>query len=506
MIPSAHALCRAASALLTAVLGAAACAPVASGAVIASSAFGFDGGPALASDGRIVVGERRGSGARRLLAVDPRTRAVAELAAVGPLADPETYRELTVTGTGGIVTAALWTLRVAPPQTGSEEWGSPTLLETRAMTVLPTLAELRRCTPGLMVSPQVEAVAGTDFVATIGDGCPAAPAVHLRTTSGTIVIPAQPSLVTPGPPAEVTHLRATGQMVAWVETRMTSPSIGPERTLVIARGTTGRVLARVHLGSSLSYPLMLGLGSDGTVALMPNRDFPCAMQIVSPAAPTMRRISLPSPLCGSWDGPVAVSSGRFVYAVQSGGYAVSDLSGSVHPLAEAAQKGASPIAFDGRTAYVVRRDCDADRLLAVDAEARGTMPPAPLAAPTACKVRRAGSNGLRARHGMVRIALRCPEGCRGTLRLVQRRPGRRERIVAEARYAGTPGNVVLRPKLASFARGLAGCSGGLRVIAVLHGAGEQRHDLGTYRIASGARCRHARGPAYSKSLPAPASS
>jgi hypothetical protein len=64
------------------------------------------------------------------------------------------------------------------------------------------------------------------------------------------------------------------------------------------------------------------------------------------------------------------------------------------------------------------------------AAAEGPVPAAPL--------------GLRPRpaaasDGRVRIALRCEHGCRGTLRLVQQRAGRRERLVGEAAYRARAG-------------------------------------------------------------------
>src|SRR4051812_2674987 len=84
-----------------------AAAPRAGAAVIASSVRGFDGGPALASDGRIVVGELRGNGALGILAIDPATRAVTELTSFPELADPLTYNDIDIVGTGGAVTVTV---------------------------------------------------------------------------------------------------------------------------------------------------------------------------------------------------------------------------------------------------------------------------------------------------------------------------------------------------------------------------------------------------------------
>jgi hypothetical protein len=92
----------------------------ASAAVIASSESGFEGGPALARDGRVVIGERRqgdgaprGSGARRVLGIDPRTHAFRELAAFSAPSGQrsgDARRVLSLAGTGGIVTASLDTI------------------------------------------------------------------------------------------------------------------------------------------------------------------------------------------------------------------------------------------------------------------------------------------------------------------------------------------------------------------------------------------------------------
>lgn len=480
-------------------------APPAGAAVIASSVSGYEGGPALAADGRVVVGERLGDGARRLLAVQPATGAVTQLAGFGGLADPATYRELTVAGTGGIVTAVMSTFHTVPKPTNPEEQASPILLETRAMTLLPRFAELGRCTPRLMTPPQLAAAAGNDFVATIGDECTSRPAVHLRTASGTIVVAARPGTSQPPYPSDVSDLRAAGPVVSWVETRLPSAASALEYTLVIARGSTGQVLARVALGR---FALMLGLGSDGTALVTRTvSDFPCATNVVSPSAPALRRIELRPPFCTAWNGPVAVSGGRFVYATMDG-QAVADLSGAVHALAGATGTGGiggGAVAFDGRTAFVVRPDCDRDRLLAIDAGVTGSPPSSALVPPRRCSVRRSGSSRLRVgRRGDVRVALRCSKGCRGTLRLVQQQQRRgRERTVGTADYAAAPGGIVLRPKLAGFARRLAGCKGGLRVAAVLFSTRETRRGLGFYRIASHARCRQGREPAFRAPLPGP---
>ena len=118
-------------------------------------------------------------------------------------------------------------------------------------------------------------------------------------------------------------------------------------------------------------------------------------------------------------------------------------------------------------------------------------------------MRRAGTARLRVASAKVRIALRCPQGCRGTLRLVEQRSRRRERIVGNARYASGAGRFVLSVPVARFARGLAGCSRGLRVHAALYPDGERRRGLGTYRIVSRAACRRTGGPRFGENSAPP---
>jgi len=198
--------------------------------------------------------------------------------------------------------------------------------------------------------------------------------------------------------------------------------------------------------------------------------------------------------------PIAIAGGRFVYG-SANGFGVSDLQGSAYTLAEAS--GKSPLAFDGQTAYVVRADCDADRLLAVDVNVRATVLSPTSSRTTACPVRRAGPALLRVASAGVQIALRCPKGCRGTLRIVEQRSRGRERIVGDARYVAGAGRLVVRVPIARFARRLAGCSHGLRVQAVLHPDAEQRRGLGTYRLTSRAPCRRSAGPKFGERLAPP---
>jgi hypothetical protein len=497
---------RRATALLVAAVGVGlgAIVPAAGATVIATSRSGFEGGPALGSDGRVVVGERRGNGALRLLAVDPATRARAVLASYPSLADARTYPTLSLWGTGGFVTAALDIYR----QVADEENATPQLLSTRTAAISPAAVALGACKAPPQPSqdqaahPQLDARGGDGFVATVGDDCGASTTFVRIRGNGTPVIPAAPGTTT------ISQLRASGPMISWVENGGSSPVT---RTLVVARAATGQVLLRTPLDR---VPYQLSLGADGTVVLP---DFPnCAMSVVSPAAPAPRPFSLTFPQgapCLSESTPgrvrtaVSVAAGRVAYAAMAfSGYAVSDLQGNAHPLAEASLRDGnvlSPTAFDGRTVYVVRSDCDADRLLSVDADVVGTVLAPRSGRP--CPVRRVSSGHVRVlRDGRISIHLRCARGCRGTLRLVQQRRGGRERLVGRASYAGAAGTVVVRPRIARYAKALAGCSGGLRVTALLHPAGDDEPflggdrgtSLGAYRIASGTRCARSGGPAF----------
>ncbi|MDX6537812.1 MAG: hypothetical protein QOD37_2153, partial [Gaiellales bacterium] len=200
------------------------------------------------------------------------------------------------------------------------------------------------------------------------------------------------------------------------------------------------------------------------------------------------------------------------YAAGSG-YAVTDPGGGAHALIEArsAELAASPIAFDGKTVFVRRADCDADRLFAIDASVAG--PPLPQATgPASCPVRRASPGRVRVGHdGQVVVELRCPAGCRGTLRFVEQRPGRRERLAGRGEYLTSAGRAVVRVRLARWARRLAGCSDGLRVAAIVHPVGAdfkiatagRGKGLGAYRIVSRARCRRGSGPAFTAPRPGP---
>jgi hypothetical protein len=127
-------------------------------------------------------------------------------------------------------------------------------------------------------------------------------------------------------------------------------------------------------------------------------------------------------------------------------------------------------------------------------------------------VRRAGPGRLRVgRDGRARIGLRCAAGCRGTLRLVEQRSRRRERLAGRGDYVTASGTVVVRVGLSRWARDRAGCSGGVRVAAITHPVGPDHvsatagrgKGLGVYRLVSRARCRRTPGPAFTAPRPGP---
>ncbi|MEA2143609.1 MAG: hypothetical protein QOI64_2039 [Solirubrobacteraceae bacterium] len=492
----------AAIALVLAALSASAVlASGAQAATIATSVPGYAAGPVLSGDGRVVVAQRRGKGALDLLTIDPRTGAASRLAAFPPLAGQRDFATMNLAGTGGILTATLDTYRhVSKPGTV----GVPQKLTSRILSNLPSLSTLGSCAP-VRSTLQEQAAGGDDFVATVGEDCALnRSTVRIHTPQGTHAIPAllgpddRPDFA-----PDISDLHATGPMVAWVEMRLPITGVGPTLTLVVARGATGEVLLRTRL-DDFSYGL--GLAADGTVALPRLSD--CSIRVVSPAAPVPRRIELPVVLCPPTSGSVAVAGGRILYPVL-GGYASVDGTGSAHFVRDAAGS-ASPVALDGDTAYVVRVDCDADRLVAVDPSVAGAPLPLPPPSLKSCPVRRASPSRLSSTpSGRVNIALRCPAGCRGTLRLVQQRRGGRERRVATVDYAGAAGQVIVSPRIAAYARALAGCRGGLRVNAVLFPAADDRSvpapgkGLGVYRISSRSRCRHSGGPAFKAPLPGP---
>ncbi len=470
----------------------AAVAPTAAGAAtIAGSLAGYEAGPVLAPGGGIVVAERVGRGVLHIRMIEPATGVSRVLDRIAPPADPKTFHRLRLAGSGGIVTA---TLDLLGDVSGSDaEQATPPLLSSRAFTVLPTLAPLANCDRVNPSFPASIAAAGADgFVALSADDCREASAVHIRNPTGTLTIPAQGG----GrfPPPEVRDLRAAGPYVTWTETRFDA---GPQSSFVAVRAATGEVLLRAPAAR-------YGLASDGTVAVLAGG---CSVRVVSLAPLAQRDVGFPAGLCPGFPTEIAVAGGRAVYPV-GGGFAVSDLRGGAHPLGDLAVDIADAgIAFDGRTLYGVRRRCQDELLLAVDTNvaAAAPMPVTPPPSLQTCPVvRRAGAGRLRVASGaVVPVRLRCPAGCQGTLRLVEQRRGRRERIVASVDFASPAGALTLRPKIARFARALAGCRGGLRVAAIVHRNGGATKGLGPYRILSGSSCRRTGGPAFAAPQPWP---
>ena len=448
----------------------------------------------LAADGRVVVGERIAGGGRRILAIDPRTHVFSELTRFA--APPaRTFHTLKLAGSGGIVTATLDTLQDV---SGSDaEHATPTLLSSRAFQLLPALAPLATCDPARLDFPKrIRAAGGDGFVALAGDDCGAVDAAHIRLPNATHTIAVQ----TPGTqfsPTDISDLRAAGQFASWTETRLDAS--GPKAILTAIRATTAEVLLRAP--TVRRY----GLGADGTIVA----DFgACAMRIVTLAPLAQRDVQLPAGHCPGFFGDIAVAGGRVIYPV-GGGYAVSDLHGAAHLVADLAADsvGTTPVAFDGRTLIGVRRRCHDELLLAVDTTTVAGAP-LPLAAPPSlatCPVRRHGSGRVRvAPDRRVSIRLRCPAGCRGTLRLVQQRRGRRERIIGSADVARPDGaSFVVRPRIARYARALAGCSGGLRAVAQFHRPNDGTTGIGAYRILSRSSCRRSGGPVFAAPRPWP---
>ena len=469
--------------------------------VIAQSVAGFEGGPALAGDGRVVIGERRGNGALAVLAIDPVTRGAAPLTGFGPLADPATFSQLFIAGNGGSVTATRRILgtRLQLP------------FDVRSETVLPAVAAIAACSGPPRVGPFLESAGGDGFVAALRADCgAAAPVVTILSANARRTIPLAPVTGEHTFAPAMFALRAAGPMVGWIETHY--PGGLPQSSIVVARAATGVVLTRSVLPGT---PFVFwALSSDGTAVYVRGS---CDVAVVAPAAPAARVFALAPgscPVIGADPSPLSVAGGRVVYAASGDGspsphhYAMTDLQGAGHALAEiTAGPPATPsqTAFDGQTVYLVRVDCDADRLLALDARVAAIIAPANRSRAERCPVRRASPARLRvAADGRVSIGLRCAHGCRGTLRIVQQRRGRRERQIGHVSYNTPAGTVVVRPRVPRYARALAGCAGGLRVAAILHPIGARDgpatsdlgRGLGAYRIVSRTPCQRTGGPPF----------
>ena len=470
----------------------------AAAAEIASSVAGFTGGPALGAGGRVVVGERLGGGSVRVVSIDPVTRARTPLATFPGSADPAIFGVLDISGTGATVTASLLSYN---------EKRYPNLSSSAIVALSPSFAVLGSCPAPGGFGPHIEAAGGDGFAASIRSDCGAGPSsVRVQSAGGVLTIPmaVEPRDRTIAP--LMVGLRANGPMLAYNEIHYPGGMLAS--SAVVARAATGEVLMRVVPPSGT--PGELGLGSDGSLVMPAS-----GCKLVAALAPSSSLYNAPVPrdLCPApapalYANPttIAVAGGRVVYSTGSR-YVVTDLHGDTHALPGAMWRryATSSVAFDGHTAYVVRHDCDADRLLAIGVDDRAPLPDVA----ATCPVRRAGPSRLRVQtDGRVRIALRCPHGCRGVLRLVQQRHGRRERPVASVPYASAAGSLVLRPRIARYARALAGCSGGMRLSAILHPVGDTPvrglgKGLGAYRIVSRSRCRRGGGPPFTGRQPGP---
>lgn len=477
---------RATTAMLLAVLLGVAASPASGAVPISVTGTQYEGGPVLAGDGRVVIGERLRDGGRRVIAINLHTRVLNEIARFPAPAEPNNFHILRLAGSGAAVTATLDTfLAVTDP---TVEGAMPSLRSSRAFILLPSGPPLATCDPVNASQPvTISTASGDGFVALTEDDCGQTSAIHLRGANGTISIPVAGA----GPfPPLVSDLRAAGPFVTWTERRLTDS--GPTASFVAARGATGEVLLRAPVVRRY------GLAGDGTIVAA---EFgACSLRVVTLAPLAQRDVALPSGLCPGFFGAVAVAGGRAVYPV-GGGYAISNLQGAAHLVEELAVDTIlpAPIAFDGRTLVGVRERCHDELLLAVDTNVVAAAP-LPIAVPPStqtCPVRRAGSGRVRVAPDLrVSIRVRCPKGCRGTLRLVEQRRGSRERLIGSVDYASAGGSFVLRPRIARYARALAGCRGGLRAVAKVHHTGDRTKGLGVYRILSRTRCRHTGGPAF----------
>jgi hypothetical protein len=282
--------------------------------------------------------------------------------------------------------------------------------------------------------------------------------------------------------------------------------------VVLARASTGAVLLRAAVGG---YGVQgLGVGDDGTVAwISASAATGCqgtlyAISIARPEPRALTGAGTPCPF-GSYPGDdadiVDVVGERVVYPSTSG-WAISDGGGGARVVAgiPTGDGGTGQIAFDGRTLYGVTRDCDAERLLAVDVDEPGSAPrgAARPAFPQPCPVALEGSARLRV--GTPRTAtvrLRCPIGCHGALRLIQQH-GVMERVAGSADVLGR-GTITARVPLARYAAGLAACGNGLRVRAAFFQqpvrtayAPRVRHPVSVLRLRAAGPCRRRPAPPF----------
>ena len=400
------------------VLGLMLAAPAVTGArVVTTFAKGVVAGPVLSSDGRIVLAQRLGSGNVPAEVIDPTGARAPQTLATFPA--PRTagwFTKLVLTGTGGVVGARVDVRSFAEPKIGGTE-----LRSSQGRTLLPS-AVLGACSGKYPYATGVQVAGGDGFVATLGEDCAAGGgAIRVRGPGGVRTLPTAPG-------AQTTHLRAAGQYVAWGEATLGPPSA---YAVVLARATTGEVLMRTPAPGFGADDI--GLASDGTIAWVAQtgpRGCTSTLFAASAAVPAPRPVSGPGTPCpfganpSAAHGAIAVAGGRVVYPAGSA-YAILDGSATGHTIGELPVGGATPgpIAFDGRTLYGMRGDCDGVDLLAVDVSVPGTPPAAIAPDGPACPAGLRGSTRRRLDPGThsLTIPLSCPAGCHGTLRLVQQR-------------------------------------------------------------------------------------
>jgi hypothetical protein len=473
--------------------------PTAAGArTLAVSTDGLVAGPALTADGRLVVAERA-RGGLRVVVIDPHgSRPRQDLMFLTAPRRADTFNDIVLTGTGGVVTATVSTL--TPPD--DPRLGGFLRLSRRATTLLPTI-KLASCEGGYAYSDWLQAAGGAGFVATLGEDCePLGSSAIVHTPAGARTIPS--------PGEQTSNLHAAGDYLAWAEVTADSSSA---YSVVLARASTGRVVLRLPVtgGFGTFGADDLAVGADGTLAWLqdlPRRGCSQAVFAVSPIHPEPRLLSVPGTPCPlGWPYErrplgLAVAGASVVYPAPPG-WVVTDGRGAAHTVGElrAVSNNPGPIAFDGRTLYGINHDCDADRLIAVDAATAGTPSSSPWpVCPVTPAERRRVTVGTDLR---VPITLSCPAGCHGTLRLAEERRGR-QRLAARADLGGR-GRMTVRVRLRRDAIGRAGCGAGLRLRATLYldptqfsPTQQMTSPAGVLRVRSRRGCRHLRSPAFTK--------
>jgi hypothetical protein len=486
--------------VLLAALGAActlacACAGAAHAGVVASSTAGYVAGPALASDGRLMLGVRAGRSVR-VVAIDPTARRRPETLGTFSTASPAGRywtTTVTLTGTGGVVGVHV-DVRTQPGGHGEP----PELVSSRGQTLLPAVG-LGSCSPGGGVSPGLQVAGGATFAATIGEGC--SDAIRIHGAGGVRTIPVAAATA-------ITQVRARGDYVAWDESTGVASRTS---TVVLARASTGAVLLRAAVGG---YGVQgLGVGDDGTVAwISASAASGCqgTLYAVSIARPEPR--SSPARARRVRSAPTRATTPTSSTSSASASSTRRPPTGRPPTAAGAhaswrgiptGDGGTGQIAFDGRTLYGVTRDCDAERLLAVDVdEPGGTSRRCATGIPAALPGGARGvgpAAGRHAAHGdrpaalpdrLPRRAAADPAARRdGTRRRQRRRPGPWHDHGARAAGA--------------LRAGLAACGNGLRVRAAFFQqpvrtayAPRVRQPVSVLRLRAAGPCRRRPAPPF----------